>query len=462
MERCVRMATNRYLWILALALAVALSTAAPASSAHRVAGVNAFVVRGLVSDGSVVGTTVDPNLVNAWGLAASADGSLVDCQRGHRDEHALRRNGAETGARGDRRRRPDRSRLQRHHRVRRDGRHRRRRPRASSTRARTGGFAAGPEAFPPTAPTPRRLRSTTLIRGPSIAGSPRPRRRTARRTSTRPTSTTDASTSSMPTGARSGGKARSSIAGFPPGTTSSGSRRSASGSSLHTHRLRLPTATTLPTGGYVDVFDLTRKVARADWTDGPAQPARRRRARAAFVREVRRRSARRQLRRRPHRRLPGAHPQPLGLSRRAADAGSARSSRSTACGGSSSATARSAGPREALYFTAGPHTWHDETEDEVGGLFGTDHACGLGRAGRARDSAAVAKAVVAVARLAGVSQCTLASVGPNRADASAEPYGGPSVVREVEVRNAEVEGAPHDRAARLQRAVVPKLNHRPN
>ena len=65
---------NRYLWILALALAVALSTAAAAPSAHQVAGVNAFVVRGLVSDGSVVDTTVDPNLVNAWGLSASASG----------------------------------------------------------------------------------------------------------------------------------------------------------------------------------------------------------------------------------------------------------------------------------------------------------------------------------------------------------------------------------------------------
>ena len=113
---------HRYLWILAFALAVALSTAAPAPSAHRVAGVNAFVVRGLVSDGSLADTTVDSNLVNAWGLAASADGSLVDRQRGHRDEHGLRRNGAETGARGDRGRRPDRSCLQRHHRVRRDGR----------------------------------------------------------------------------------------------------------------------------------------------------------------------------------------------------------------------------------------------------------------------------------------------------------------------------------------------------
>ena len=70
----VGMATNRYLWILALALAVALSTAAAAPSAHRVAGVNAFVVRGLVSDGYLAGTTVDSNLVNAWGLATSETG----------------------------------------------------------------------------------------------------------------------------------------------------------------------------------------------------------------------------------------------------------------------------------------------------------------------------------------------------------------------------------------------------
>ena len=68
------MPTNRYLWILAIALAAAFITAASAPSAHRVAGVNAFVVRGLVSDGSLADTTVDPNLVNAWGLAASATG----------------------------------------------------------------------------------------------------------------------------------------------------------------------------------------------------------------------------------------------------------------------------------------------------------------------------------------------------------------------------------------------------
>jgi uncharacterized protein (TIGR03118 family) len=31
----------------------------------------------------------------------------------------------------------------------------------------------------------------------------------------------------------------------------------------------------------------------------------------------------------------------------------------------------SAGPREALYFTAGPHRWHDASEEDVRGLFGT-------------------------------------------------------------------------------------------
>src|SRR6478752_7195729 len=66
--------TSRCLWIPAFALALVLGTASPVSSAHRVAGVNAFVVRGLVSDGSLAGTTDDSNLVNAWGLAASQTG----------------------------------------------------------------------------------------------------------------------------------------------------------------------------------------------------------------------------------------------------------------------------------------------------------------------------------------------------------------------------------------------------
>jgi uncharacterized protein (TIGR03118 family) len=72
--RSVLVPASRCLRILAIALAAVLITAAPASSAHRAAGVNAFVVRGLVSDGSLAGTTLDTNLVNAWGLAASSTG----------------------------------------------------------------------------------------------------------------------------------------------------------------------------------------------------------------------------------------------------------------------------------------------------------------------------------------------------------------------------------------------------
>jgi uncharacterized protein (TIGR03118 family) len=69
----VRVPTNRCLLTLAI-LAAVLITAAPASSFHRAAGANAFVVRALVSDGYLAGTTVDSKLVNAWGLAASERG----------------------------------------------------------------------------------------------------------------------------------------------------------------------------------------------------------------------------------------------------------------------------------------------------------------------------------------------------------------------------------------------------
>ena len=61
-------------WTLTIALAATLVAAAPASSARRADGVNAYVVRGLVSDGYLAGTTVDANLANAWGLAASETG----------------------------------------------------------------------------------------------------------------------------------------------------------------------------------------------------------------------------------------------------------------------------------------------------------------------------------------------------------------------------------------------------
>jgi uncharacterized protein (TIGR03118 family) len=66
--------TNRILWALAAGLTAVLATAAPVSSARQAAGVNAFVLRNLVSDGYLAGVPADPNLVNAWGLAASATG----------------------------------------------------------------------------------------------------------------------------------------------------------------------------------------------------------------------------------------------------------------------------------------------------------------------------------------------------------------------------------------------------
>ncbi len=68
------MPTNRRLSILAIALTAVVITAALASFAQGASGVNAFVVRGLVSDGYLAGATADSNLVNAWGLAASATG----------------------------------------------------------------------------------------------------------------------------------------------------------------------------------------------------------------------------------------------------------------------------------------------------------------------------------------------------------------------------------------------------
>src|SRR3972149_5682706 len=53
--------------VLVFALAaVALLAAPPAAAAER----NAYTVTPLVSDNGVPGTTVDPNLVNAWGLVA--------------------------------------------------------------------------------------------------------------------------------------------------------------------------------------------------------------------------------------------------------------------------------------------------------------------------------------------------------------------------------------------------------
>ena len=55
------------LGVLAVVLAVFAFLAAPAAGAER----NAYVVTPLVSNNGVPGTTVDPHLVNAWGLTAS-------------------------------------------------------------------------------------------------------------------------------------------------------------------------------------------------------------------------------------------------------------------------------------------------------------------------------------------------------------------------------------------------------
>ena len=200
-ETIVLVATNRCLWLVTFAaVTVVLGTAAPASSAQEVAGVNAFAVRGLVSDGFLAGTTVDSNLVNAWGLAASGTGpwwvanentetSTLYDGTGRKLARVVTVAGGPTGVVFN----------------------------GTTGFVVTSGGASAPARFiyacedgkirgwagsvPTTAPTRPRSLSTTLSGGPSIAGSPRLRRPTARRTSTRPTSTTGASTSSMPTGA---------------------------------------------------------------------------------------------------------------------------------------------------------------------------------------------------------------------------------------------------------------------
>ncbi len=73
-RRSAAVPTNRSRSILAIALVAVVTAAAPASFAHRASGVNAFAVRGLVSNGYLAGATADSNLVNAWGLAASETG----------------------------------------------------------------------------------------------------------------------------------------------------------------------------------------------------------------------------------------------------------------------------------------------------------------------------------------------------------------------------------------------------
>src|SRR2546427_7883578 len=59
--------------VLVFAFAVIAFSIAPATAAsHSDGGGNGYAVTALVSSNGVPGTVVDPDLVNAWGLAASA------------------------------------------------------------------------------------------------------------------------------------------------------------------------------------------------------------------------------------------------------------------------------------------------------------------------------------------------------------------------------------------------------
>src|SRR5438309_11585087 len=59
--------------VLVFALAVLAFSIAPASArSHAEDGDNGYAVTALVSSDGVPGTVVDPELVNAWGLAASS------------------------------------------------------------------------------------------------------------------------------------------------------------------------------------------------------------------------------------------------------------------------------------------------------------------------------------------------------------------------------------------------------
>ena len=371
---------NRYLWILALALAVALSTAAagpvrsPGRRRERVRRRARSRLGRLCRrhDGR-------PEPRQRLGPLPRARRVLVDCQRGHRDEHALRRNGAETGARGDRRRRPNRSCLQQHPGfVVTDGQ-------ASAPArfiyacedGRIRGWAGSvpTDGSNATGDCGRQLSP----RGPSIAGSPRLRRRTARRTSTRPTfinGRVDVFDANWRPIAR---KARSSIAGSPLVPTSSGSRRSASGSSSHTHRLRLQTATTLLPAGTWTSSTYEESCSRG--LDGWARSTSRSTSRSRRLRsEVRRRSARRQLRETAASALYQERTRNHWAYRGALRTPDQQVLEVNGLWGLEFGNRASAGPREALYFTAGPHTWHDEDRGRSRRPLRHDHACGLGRA----------------------------------------------------------------------------------
>jgi uncharacterized protein (TIGR03118 family) len=69
------MLTRRRGWAIGVAaLAAVAAGATPSPAAQETPGVNAYVVSNLVSDGFDPHTTLDQNLVNAWGLAASGTG----------------------------------------------------------------------------------------------------------------------------------------------------------------------------------------------------------------------------------------------------------------------------------------------------------------------------------------------------------------------------------------------------
>jgi hypothetical protein len=68
------MPTRRCWAIGVAALAAVAAGATPSPAARETPGVNAYVVSNLVSDGFDPHTTLDKNLVNAWGLAASGTG----------------------------------------------------------------------------------------------------------------------------------------------------------------------------------------------------------------------------------------------------------------------------------------------------------------------------------------------------------------------------------------------------
>lgn len=70
MKGSLRLRHQRRIWIVGTALAVAILTASALAGAAKAAGPNSYVVHNLVSDVPGAADRVDPNLVNAWGLAS--------------------------------------------------------------------------------------------------------------------------------------------------------------------------------------------------------------------------------------------------------------------------------------------------------------------------------------------------------------------------------------------------------